>query len=103
MPFASASAASSASAAFSLRCVFAMRTYTDGTTGRSYSCAAGSPQIHFSDVPASNAFCKHVHFLWAKGVVAGCSATKYCPTQPVTRDAMAKFLANGFGLELYGP
>jgi hypothetical protein len=77
--------------------------YTDGTTGRSYSCAAGSPQTHFTDVPASNAFCKHVHFLWAKGVVDGCSATKYCPTQPVTRDAMAKFLANGFGLELYGP
>ena len=75
----------------------------DPVTGLSYSCAAGSPNLHFIDVPVSNAFCKHIHYLWAKGIVGGCSATQYCPTQPVNRDAMAKFLANGFGLELYGP
>jgi hypothetical protein len=75
----------------------------DPTTGLSYSCAAASPNVHFIDVPASSPFCKHVHFLWAKGIVSGCSATHYCPTQAVTRDAMAKFLANGFGLDLYAP
>ena len=69
----------------------------------SYSCDPGSPNIHFTDVPVSSPFCKHVHFLWAKGVVGGCSATAYCPTGPVTRDAMAKFLANAFGLALYPP
>jgi len=36
-------------------------------------------------------------------VIAGCSATQYCPTQSVTRDAMAKFLDNAFGFQLYGP
>jgi hypothetical protein len=77
--------------------------YTDSATGRSYSCAAGSPNVHFSDVPISNPFCRHVHYLWAKGIVSGCSATQYCPAAPVARDAMAKFLANGFGLALYGP
>ena len=37
------------------------------------------------------------------GIVGGCSATTFCPSQTVTRDAMAKFIANGFGLSLYGP
>ncbi len=78
-------------------------SYTDPTTSRSYSCISGSANLHFSDVPVSNAFCKHIHFLWAKGIVDGCTATTYCPGQPVARDAMAKFLANGFGLQLYGP
>jgi hypothetical protein len=72
-------------------------------TGRSYSCNPASPNRHFTDVTVSNAFCKHIHYLWARGIVEGCSATQYCPSQTVARDAMAKFLANGFGLELYGP
>ena len=75
----------------------------DPGTGRSYSCNGGSPNLHFSDVPVVNAFCRHIHFLWAKGVVDGCSATQYCPGQSVNRDAMAKFIGNGFGLLLYGP
>ncbi|HTO76901.1 MAG TPA: hypothetical protein VMQ61_12570 [Thermoanaerobaculia bacterium] len=76
---------------------------SDPDTGRSYSCDTGSPNLYFTDIAASNAFCKHIHFLWAKGIVDGCTATTYCPGQPVARDAMAKFLVNAFGLELYGP
>jgi hypothetical protein len=75
----------------------------DPGTGRSYSCAPGTPNLHFIDVSTSNAFCKHIHYLWAKGIVDGCSATQYCPGASVKRDAMAKFIANGFGLQLYGP
>jgi hypothetical protein len=75
----------------------------DPATGLSYSCAAGSPNVHFADVPAADAFCKHAHYLWARGIVSGCSATQYCPGANVTRDQMAKFLANAFGLALYGP
>ena len=75
----------------------------DPVTGLSYSCNASSPSIHFSDVPASDSFCKQVHFLWARGVISGCSGTLYCPSAPVTRDAMAKFLSNAFDLQLYGP
>ena len=75
----------------------------DPSTGRSYSCNAGTPNLHFSDVGVLHPFCKHIHYLWAKGVVDGCSATQYCPTAPVARDAMAKFIANGFGLQLYAP
>ncbi len=75
----------------------------DPVTGLSYSCDAGSPNVHFTDVPATDTFCKHVHYLWAKAIVSGCGATTYCPTDLVTRDAMAKFLGNAFALQLYGP
>jgi hypothetical protein len=47
--------------------------------------------------------CKHVHYLWLRGFVAGCSATAYCPGTLVTRDTMAKFLGNAFALSLYRP
>jgi hypothetical protein len=75
----------------------------DPVTGLSYSCESASPSVHFSDVPASDSFCKHVHFLWARGIISGCSSTQYCPGASVTRDAMAKFLSNAFELQLYGP
>ena len=78
-------------------------SYTDPTTSRSYSCVSGSANLHFTDVPVANPFCKHIHFLWAKGIVDGCTATTYCPGSAVARDAMAKFIANWFGLQLYGP
>src|SRR5262249_26978761 len=74
----------------------------DPITGLSYSCAAGAPNLHFSDVETSDTFCKHVHYLWALGIVSGCSATEYCPSGSVTRDAMAKFLAGAFPLALDG-
>ena len=38
-----------------------------------------SPSIHFTDVPAGDPFCRGVHYLWAKGIVAGCSATTILP------------------------
>ncbi|MGE5276845.1 MAG: hypothetical protein ACM3SU_07610 [Acidobacteriota bacterium] len=41
--------------------------------------------------------------LRAKGIIAGGSATRYCPGDPVTRDAMARFLGNAFALPLYAP
>jgi hypothetical protein len=75
----------------------------DPTTGLSYSCDAGSPNVHFTDVMATDAFCRHVHYLWAKGIIAGCSGTTYCPSGTVSRDQMAKFLVNAFALSLYGP
>jgi len=75
----------------------------DPVTGFSYSCDSGSPSLHFTDVLATDAFCKHVHYLWAKGIITGCGATTYCPDDAVTRDAMAKFLAAAFNLTLYGP
>jgi hypothetical protein len=75
----------------------------DPVTGLSYSCNPATPNLHFTDIGTSDSFCKHVHYLWAKNIVSGCSATQYCPTQGVTRDQMARFLGNAFNLVLYGP
>ena len=47
--------------------------YTDPVSGLSYDCSGAN--IHFTDVPASNVFCKHVHYLWAKGIVSGIAPT----------------------------
>ncbi len=79
------------------------QTYTDAGTGLAYSCNPASPNLHFTDISVNDAFCKHVHFLWAQNIVSGCTATTYCPTQGVTRDQMARFLGNAFELVLYAP
>jgi S-layer homology domain len=73
------------------------------TFGSIYSCDPASPNVHFTDVPATGPFCKHVHFLWARGVVAGCGPDTFCPDGDVARDQMAKFIVNAFNLQLYGP
>jgi hypothetical protein len=70
----------------------------------SYSCdAAGTPHSYFTDVTPADAFCKHVNYLYLSNVVAGCSASQYCPNGNVTRGEMSKFLSNAFSLLLYGP
>jgi hypothetical protein len=82
-------------------------TYTDAVTGHSYDCSVVSlpSEQHFADVPASDSFCKHVHFLWAKGIVAGCAGDppQYCTNLDVDRGAMAKYLANAFSPQPAGP
>jgi hypothetical protein len=75
----------------------------DPVTGFSYSCDAGSPNLHFTDVFVADTYCKHVHFLWARGIIQGCSATQYCPSLDIGRDEMSKFLTNAFDLLLYKP
>jgi hypothetical protein len=75
----------------------------DPVTGRSYSCDPGSPNLHFTDVTASDIFCRHIHYLWAKDVISGFPDGSYGPALGITRGAMAKFLSNGFSLRLYGP
>ncbi|HTO77912.1 MAG TPA: hypothetical protein VMQ61_17710 [Thermoanaerobaculia bacterium] len=75
----------------------------DPDTGLSYSCDAGSPNLHFTDVFPSDVYCKHAHYLWARGIITGCSASQYCPNLDVRRDEMSKFLTNAFRLLLYKP
>jgi hypothetical protein len=73
---------------------------TDSYDEPVYSCDPASPKVHFADVSVSNAFCKHVHFLWSLGVVAGCGPEQYCPSGIVARDQTAKFLVKAFALKL---
>jgi hypothetical protein len=65
------------------------------------NCVAGSER--FNDVPASSAFCRWIEELARRGIVNGCAQGLYCPTAPVTREQMAVFLTQTFGLTLYGP
>jgi hypothetical protein len=62
--------------------------------------ACGTPV--FTDVPAGSPFCRWIEELVRRGVVTGCGTGTYCPTNPVTREQMAVFLAVTFGLTLYG-
>jgi hypothetical protein len=51
--------------------------------------ACGTPV--FTDVPASNPFCKYIEELARRGVVSGCGGSNYCPTLAVTREQMSVF------------
>ncbi len=52
----------------------------------------------FNDVPVGSAGFAHVEALAASGITAGCDATHYCPSAPVTRLQMAIYLAKALGL-----
>ena len=47
----------------------------------------------FTDVPNSNTFHASISKVKLAGITGGCSATKYCPNDEVTRGQMAAFLA----------
>ena len=52
----------------------------------------------FADVPCTSPFAPWIQELAARGITAGCGATNYCPTDPVTRAQMAVFLVRAFSL-----
>jgi len=52
----------------------------------------------FTDVPTTFSSFQAVEALKASGITLGCTATEFCPTQPVTRQQMAVFLARALGL-----
>ncbi len=52
----------------------------------------------FEDVPTSNPFYGYIEEMAVRGITLGCSATMYCPSQPVTRAQMAAFLVRAFNL-----
>ena len=57
----------------------------EATTGRRYSCDPASLNVSFRDVSAGDIFCRHVHYLWARGVTTGFSDGSYRPTVLATR------------------
>ena len=52
----------------------------------------------FSDVPTDYLYFRAIEALAASGVTSGCGGGNFCPSQPVTRGELAKFLANALGL-----
>jgi S-layer homology domain len=54
--------------------------------------AQAAPCSGFSDVDSASGFCPNVDWLRNRGVTLGCTATTYCPDEPVTRLQMAAFM-----------
>jgi S-layer homology domain len=54
----------------------------------------------FADVPCSSPFAPWIQALVARGITAGCTADRYCPTSAVSRAQMAVFLVKTFALPL---
>jgi hypothetical protein len=60
----------------------------------SASLAVGPTKVaasSFSDI-ADSGLRSHIEWAYANGIVAGCTATRFCPDNPVTRAQMAAFL-----------
>ncbi len=67
-----------------------------------YDCTPGGASV-FADVPPEHIACRHIHYLAAAGVTAGCGGGNYCPDEVVSRAQMAVFLSAAYSLTLYGP
>lgn len=52
----------------------------------------------FLDVPTTSPLFPFVEALKASGITAGCDATHFCPSDPLSRGQMAVFLATALGL-----
>ena len=71
---------------------------------RLFNLPMGNPPNNptFADVPASHPTYAWIEALVASGMTSGCSANPplFCPDDPITRAAAAKFLVTGLGLNL---
>jgi len=74
----------------------------DPVTGLSYDCNPPTKDLHFTDIGESDWYCKHAEYLRATGVISGYPDGSFQPGQAITRGQMAKFLSNGFHLQLFG-
>ena len=76
-------------------------TFNDTGSARSYDCNSAPGNSHFTDVPSTLFECRHVNYLWARGVINGFADGTFGPALTVTRGQMSKFIANGFRLPLF--
>ena len=52
----------------------------------------------FLDVPPTNPFFRVIDRMATLGITAGCTPTRYCPADPVTRAQLAVVLMRAFNL-----
>jgi hypothetical protein len=60
--------------------------------GAGFSPPACRSTPWFDDVPVSSPFCPWIVELARRGVVLGCGPSRYCPSDPVSREQMSVFL-----------
>ncbi|MGE5276881.1 MAG: IPT/TIG domain-containing protein [Acidobacteriota bacterium] len=65
-----------------------------GEHGATFNPPAATGTV-FSDVSTATFLAKWIEAFAAEGITSGCGGGKYCPADPVTRDAMAVFLLKG--------
>jgi hypothetical protein len=53
--------------------------------------------VRFNDVPTGHPFYSEIGKLSARGITLGCSTTRYCPEDIVTRQQMAAFIIRALG------
>lgn len=75
----------------------------NGTGGCASPQAAARVQVDFSDAPPSYLFHDAIVSVALAGITTGCGAGRYCPNDPVTRDAMAVFILRGEHGGTYDP
>jgi len=56
------------------------------------SGASAAPCAGFTDVDTASSFCPNVEWMKNRKVTLGCTATLYCPNDPVSRLQMAAFM-----------
>ncbi len=76
---------------------FFLLTSLEGTSYTPPPCT----ETPFIDVPEESSYCPWVQELALRGLTSGCGGGAYCPTSPVTRAQMAKFLVTTFGMPLF--
>jgi hypothetical protein len=57
---------------------------------RAATCAIGTSP--FTDVPDTATYCTNTEWMKNRAITTGCTATAYCPADPVTRASMALFM-----------
>jgi hypothetical protein len=70
-----------------------MAVFIETSLGNPPSACAG----RFTDVPATDPFCGFIERLAADGITGGCTATQFCPNDPVSRGQMAVFIEAALG------
>lgn len=73
---------------------------TGSVNGNPYSCSSdGSADSNFGDVAATSPFCRHIHFIAAENVTAGCApGSLFCPAATTSRAAMAAFVGRALNV-----
>jgi hypothetical protein len=74
-------------------------TFSDSGAARTYDCRAQGAG-RFSDVAAQTSACRHVNYLWARGVIDGYVDGRFGASDALTRAQMARFVVRAFGLSL---
>jgi hypothetical protein len=65
---------------------------TGTVNAASYNCAPGGNSL-FSDVSATDPFCRHIHYIASMALTVGCGGGAFCPSNPVKREEAAVFIA----------